>query len=235
MSDPHDYLDFYEGPTSEYDELIDELKDALSKQVKTEITDRLAKLTKENAEQRAKLRDLDKLTEEARRVKALYEVEVQTGRREGERAFRKTKLSELLAVLDEHLYMLESKPFRWPKCDNCDPERRLNYQTPSGKDAYEMCECAVTRYIWVPIEAVAHEVNIRDSQYTVWWTGRTRDGDRSDIYPQVLKRWAEASAEDRESKQLGGFSFPDAATAQAVADARNQPIPEGMTPVTSVW
>lgn len=211
--------DYWESE-SEYDAMAEDLKNALRKSVKDEITKRIEKLETENLELKGKLSNLSELEREALRAKAKYERESSAAKSEALGQVRKEKLVDLLAAIDERLFTVERIGHVREKCDRCDDGRRLHYVTPRGKEAYESCDCAQRDYRWEPVEAAAHEVSRRDGALLIWWLPVTRWADSDALRSKVLESAANAPAEKLRANP-SDYSFKDLASAQAAADAAN--------------
>ena len=204
----------------EYDSAMNELKDALRASVKDEVKKRIENLELENRTLKVKLQGLDKLELEAAQAKSKYEREFSEARRVAERTVRKEELGKLLQALDERLYTVERLYVKRDKCELCDDDRRLKYTTPSGREAYEMCECAANDSSWEVQEVVAHEVSRRDGKLMVWWRSLRSWGEDDQISPRVLKPSEGVEVSMMQTRPME-YSFRDLASAQVVADALN--------------
>ena len=131
------YDDFYEP--SEYEIMVKQFKDELKKSVKQEIKDELERLRKENQELQEIKRNFNKALVEEQEYLRQKRFELEMAKRD----LARKRVDELLkeAGLYKELYTIEYEYVRKKKCDKCDEDRRIWYKTPSGKDAYEYCEC----------------------------------------------------------------------------------------------
>jgi len=210
--------------TTEYDEVAEELKGTLRAAVKTEITNKIEMLTNQNRELKEKLKGLDTLEREAVQAKARFDREYATAKYQAASEFRKEKLVELLAVIDERLYTVERVYLKREKCDLCNDNRQILYKTPSGREQAEMCVCATNDPRWQAVEVVAHEVSCRSGKLMLWWVPVNRYEDADWVgSPKHLKR-AESATATEHAEDPTAFSFKDMASAQAVSDAANKKV-----------
>lgn len=134
---------FYDEP-SEYEQMVEDLKDKLKEIVKKEILDELDHLRKKVAE----LQDLQDnwnqrcREQDAEHGRAMRELE------ETKRNLRRTRASELLQEFSEELYGINYKFERPPKCDRCDNNRRRITKGQAGNPIIEICECNRTKTIY---------------------------------------------------------------------------------------
>ena len=135
------YDDFYEP--SEYEIMVEQFKDELRKSVKQEIQDEMERLRKENQELQEIKRNFNKALEEEQEYLRQKRIELEIAKRD----LARKRVDELFqeAGLYKELYTIKYEYVRKKKCDKCDNERKIWYKAPSGKDAYEYCECD-TRY-----------------------------------------------------------------------------------------
>ena len=149
--------DFYHEP-SEFEMQIEEFKSSLLDSVKNEYKQRMENLQKENAELQAVKKDFESIKHDYDNKKRALEYERDNLKRE----VRRERLSELTKDLKVIMYKAYPKSVKGPKCDRCDEKRRIHYMTPSGKDAYERCECDYGKTMYEPKEFMRVEFNIRD-------------------------------------------------------------------------
>lgn len=135
----YDYEDYYNEP-SEFEVMIDELKQSLMNSVKQEHKDEIERLRKENKE-------LQEIKKNFNNIKSDYELkvsELEFKESELERKVKRMRLDELFSEeFSVIMYTPESSvSVMKPKCDKCNSERKIEYKTPSGKTAKEDCICA---------------------------------------------------------------------------------------------
>lgn len=159
--------DFYYEP-SEFDMMMHELKESLTKSIKKEFIDKMDKLQQENKE----LQDI-KANFEA--IKRDFQNEKQKAIREYEQKkheVRRERLHQLMKDFEVELYSVASKGKKQPKCSKCDEKRRIHYTTPSGRETYEACECDKSIPVYEPIRAILKTFSIRDGKGFAWYTIR---------------------------------------------------------------
>lgn len=154
-------MGYYENETgfyepSEYDIMVDEFKKTLRESVKEEYKEEMAKLKAENAELQETKKNMDSIKEEHRLAMQKLEFE----RKCIEYKVRRERLSKLMEENKVILYKADYDFVHMPKCDKCDKDRRIHYKTPSGKDAYEYCECDKRGKVYKPIEAFLYEFRL---------------------------------------------------------------------------
>lgn len=140
--------EFYEG--SEFDQQIEEFKDALREDVKRETLEEIERLQKELAE----LRDFKERKDE---IEKEYREKMRAAKIAAAEAEHKWKNARLYALLGEYLvggFTVKCEIIPGPKCSKCDANRRIHFKSPSGQDMSESCLCnvSVKRYIPVPIK-----------------------------------------------------------------------------------
>ena len=138
-----EYDGFYDEP-SEYEQMVEDLKDKLKETVKKGILDELEQLRRKVAD----LQDLknnwnqrcrDQEIEHGRAMRELEEIK---------RNLRRTRASELLQEFSEELYGIDHKYEHLPKCDRCDKYRRRITMGQAGNPIIEICECNRTKTIY---------------------------------------------------------------------------------------
>ena len=148
-----DYMDsdFWDEP-SESDELIYNFKEALRKEVKQEVKDKIERLEKE-------LADLKEFREEKEqydnRINQL-ENKLKKTESEVEEKAKQLKLNEFLTMIESPAWCVHGDwEYLNPKCDKCDDSRTIHFLAPSGKEHTESCPyCSQRRYTYRPEEAV---------------------------------------------------------------------------------
>lgn len=143
-----EWEEFYEG--SEFDRQIEEFKDALREDVKRETLEEIEQLQKELAE----LRDFKVRKDE---IEKEYREKMRVAQIAAADAEHKWKNARLHTLLGEYLvggFTVKCEFIQGPKCSKCDENRRIHFQSPSGRDMSERCLCdvSVKRHIPVPIE-----------------------------------------------------------------------------------
>lgn len=145
--------DFYREPT-EFEEQVEELKEALRNSVKKEIQDEMQQLRIENESLRSFKKQKEKIEQEHRSAMQQIECDKEKNKRE----IMRMRILELIGDLSCKAWFASDKRVDVPKCDACDKNRRIHYTTPSGKDATEECPvCGAYKYIFEPEEIEAYE------------------------------------------------------------------------------
>lgn len=130
--------DYYEP--SEFDEKIDEFKNCLRESIKKETQELIKKLQKENEE----LRDIRDNWEEIKRDYDRKQRELQREIYNCKYNAAKMRLDELFEFcgMNVILYRPNWEYVYKPKCDKCDDDRYIHFESPSGIDCKEDCLCA---------------------------------------------------------------------------------------------
>ncbi|SDK80663.1 hypothetical protein [Arthrobacter sp. ok362] len=216
-----DYDDYY-GNTSPFDEEVESFKAALRAVVKQETQDELETLRTANREMTGKLANLNKLERAAEAAQRDYERKLSQAEQMARRTVEKEGLAKLLELFREPRYRVHIVWDTQPKCVKCDENRKLRYTTPRGNVGFEACECFVQTQRWEVEETVVHEVARRGGKLLVWYHGTSRYFDDDSVgSPTVLKSPDGASLAEL-SQDPRGYGFPDADTAQELADALNE-------------
>ncbi|WP_409297707.1 hypothetical protein V1498_06685 [Peribacillus sp. SCS-26] len=164
--------DFYHEP-SEFDQLVDELKESLSQKVKEDFLSEMERLRKENAE-------LQEIKANYKKIQMDFENkerQLEYDRSDLERKVRRERLSQLLKEFEVELYSVASTSKEQPKCNKCDEKRRIHYKTPLGRETYETCDCAERISTYEPIPIMLSEFSYRNGKASAWYRVKT---DRSD-------------------------------------------------------
>ncbi|PEW66989.1 hypothetical protein CN448_18845 [Bacillus cereus] len=166
--------EFYHEP-SEFEQQVDELKEALMNSVKDEFKAKMDQLKKENAE----LQVIKTNFEEIKRDYENKKRQLDWDRQDLERTVRRERVSELMKDLQVELYTVASKGRRNPKCNKCDDNRRIPYTTPLGNETYESCDCSRTIHLYEPVPIALYSFSIRNGEGNAWYK---LDGDKRDEY-----------------------------------------------------
>ena len=167
--------EFYEG--SEFDQQIEEFKDALREDVKRETLEEIERLQKELAE----LRDFKERKDE---IEKEYREKMRAAKIAAAEAEQKWKNARLYKLLGEYLtggFTAKCEFIQGPKCPKCDASRRIHFKSPCGRDMSESCLCnvSVKRYTPVPLEL--HRINAgktwREDEFVFACEGTSGYGD----------------------------------------------------------
>ena len=189
----YDYDDYWEEP-NEFEQQIEEFKDALRKNVRDEIKERIESLEKELSELKAYKDDKNKIIQE-------YENKVREAKSEAETTIRKAKESEekwkkarLHQLLGDYLTVGWKAVYTrvyGEKCDKCDDDRKIHFSSPQGKKYTEDCQCAKCYYKYHPKEATLAKIHVRKKHFDYDDKGKcdfynryykVEDADDYDIY-----------------------------------------------------
>ena len=151
------YDEFYHEP-SEFEELIWELKESLKESVKEEFIEELESLKRENKNLQDIKRNFNSIKLDYERKERQLEIE----KSNMEREVRNARLSELTKDHKVIMHKVGTKWIDMPKCDKCDENRRIYYETPLGKRTFEKCDCDFRKTEYHPEEHIMVEFNIRN-------------------------------------------------------------------------
>jgi hypothetical protein len=213
----YDESDFFHEP-SEFEQQMDELKESLLKSVKKDYIDEMERLKKENEELQEVKKNMKNLESEHRDSLAKLNRE----RQDLEYKVRRERISSLVGGTEYFTTAYRSKPKT--RCGKCD-DGRIRYKTPSGKDAYEYCECHGNYHIYEPIPIILSELSIRDGKGCAWY--KVRDSGRYDEYLEYYGDSISGTELIKDEKQFEGLSayktlFETEELAQKFCDLKNK-------------
>ena len=213
----YDETDFYHEP-SEFEQQMDELKESLMKSVKKDYLDEMERLKKENAELQEVKNNLDNIKSDYRDKTAKLERE----RRDLEYNVRRERISNLIGETEYFTVAYRSK--QKPRCGECN-DGRVHYKTPSGKDAYEYCECHGSYHIYEPIPILLSSIGLRDGKAWAWY--KVRDRGRYDEDLQYYDDSIHGNDLIKDESQFEGLStyktlFETKELAQKFCDLKNK-------------
>jgi hypothetical protein len=170
--------DFYYEP-SEFDQQIEEFKQALRESVKEETKAEIASLKKE-------LEELKEFKNERHKFIADYEAQIREIKHHAESVERAAKESEekwkkarLHQLLGDYLFIgweIGSTYELGEKCNKCDENRKIHFTSPQGKPYSEDCKCATRYYSYFPKEATLSKFYVRKKNFC--WN----DNEETDYY-----------------------------------------------------
>lgn len=147
--------DFYNDNYGEYEQLVDDLKESLKKQIKDEYVKEMTRLKKENEELQEVKKNFDKIKQEYK------DKEDALKRKEDNLNYELAhkKFNELTTIGDfsGHIYVIDYKEGYIPKCDKCDENRQIHFTSPTGRDCKEACPTCGKQYCIYypkPIDAI---------------------------------------------------------------------------------
>lgn len=125
--------DYFER--SEYDLMIDELKQKIKEDVNQEIKDKIESLE-------AQVKKMNKVEKENYDLKRKCE-EIKYKYDKTEEELRDMSLSKVVDLIASPVYGVNNfaKPYRFKKCEKCDNYRRIHFLNPLGEDTTCCCSC----------------------------------------------------------------------------------------------
>lgn len=157
----YDY-EFYDEP-NEFEIMINDFKQSITKSVKKEIVDEMESLKKENEKLQNIKKNYNNILNEYRKK----EKELEHEKEQLENKIRKERMSELLlfhALMKNFEVVLYQPDIDYkilPKCNKCDDNRRIYYT----RELY-----------YVPRKSMCSQFNIEDGKFQAWYTLRTFEG-----------------------------------------------------------
>ena len=189
----YDYDDYW-GEPSEFEQQVEEFKDALRNSVRDEIKEKIASLEKQLAELEEFKNDKQKIVQEyeakIKEVKREADAQIRIAK-ESEEKFKKARLHQLLG---DYLMIGWKAGYTreyGEKCDKCDDNRQIHFFSPQGKKYTEECSCARCYYRYYPQEVTLAKIYVRKKNFSYDDKGkcdfynryyRVEDKDDCDIY-----------------------------------------------------
>lgn len=130
------YYDEYWEEPSEFEQQVEEFKDALRNSVKDEIKEKIASL--------AQIRTAKELEEK----------------------WKKARLHQLLGDYLTVGWKARGTREYGEKCDKCDDDRKIHFYSPQGKEYKEDCQCAKYYYKYLPKEATISKMYVRKKNFS---------------------------------------------------------------------
>jgi hypothetical protein len=147
--------DFYNEPT-EFEILIDDLKQSLAKSIKEEFISEMEKLKKENSDLQEVKKNFNVLQFEFKNKLQELEREKQNLKIESKRM----RLSELMDDKKSVMHIANWTYLKRPKCDMCNAKRELVYKDPKGNAVKTQCDCDKSTIVYKPGLAVLYEFRL---------------------------------------------------------------------------
>lgn len=138
--------DYYEP--SEFDEAVEEFKDAIRRNVRQELQDVIEQIKKENAELREVKENWDKIKRE--HEQAMWELTL--AKEHAKEEVYKERLVEFLRRFSFVGYRPDADFVYEAKCDKCDEYRKIHFVSPMGREMVEDCSCAKGKLVYNPKE-----------------------------------------------------------------------------------
>lgn len=163
----YDFEDYW-GEPSEFEQQVEEFKDALRNSVKDEIKEKIESLEKELAELNDFKNDKKKIVKEyedkIKEVKREADVQMRAAK-EAEEKWKKARLHELLGDYLTIGWRAGYTRVYGEKCDKCDDDRKIHFSSPQGKKYTEDCQCAKCYYKYHPQEATLAKIYVRKKHF----------------------------------------------------------------------
>ena len=163
----YDADDYWAEP-SDFEQQIEEFKDALRSCVKDEIKEKIESLEKE-------LEELKEFRDEKNKFLEEYEIRIRQMQKEVAAANRTVKESEekwkkarLHQLLGEYLtvgWKVGYSRVLGEKCNKCDDDRKIHFVSPQGKKYKEDCQCATGYYRYFPKEVMLSKIYVRKKNF----------------------------------------------------------------------
>lgn len=147
--------EFYDEP-SEFEQQVDEFKNALINSVKEKYINEMDRLKRENLELQEVKRNFNNIQNEYKKKENQLRIE----REHMEREVRQQRLTELMKDFNVIMYRATTKYVYKSKCNKCDENRQIHFTSPQGKEMTEECECAKGKNKYVPSEHYCYEFKI---------------------------------------------------------------------------
>lgn len=193
--------EFWEEP-SEFEQQVEEFKDALRSSVKKEIEEKIASLEKELDELKDFKNDRKKIIQEyenkIREVKREADAQIRNTK-ELEKKWKKARLHHLLGDYLTIGWKIGYTKEYGEKCDKCDSNRKIHFTSPQGKQYAEDCKCAKLYYKYFPKEASLSKIYVRKKNLGWGDNGKSdfynryytiKDDDDCDIYETASEVYA---------------------------------------------
>ena len=164
----YDFEDYW-GEPSEFEQQVEEFKDALRNSVKDEIKEKIASIEKELAELHDFKNDKKKIVKEyedkIKEVKREADAQIRVVK-ESEEKWKKARLHELLGDYLTIVWRTGYTRVYGEKCDKCDDDRKIHFSSPQGKKYTEDCSCARCYYKYSPQETTLSKFYVRKKNFS---------------------------------------------------------------------
>lgn len=209
-----EYEDFYQEP-SEFEHQIDEFKQSLMNSVRDEYKAEMERLRKENEELQMVKQAWDNIRSEYASKLRELEYKMQNAQKEA----RNTRFTELMKDFHVIAYRATTDYQQSPKCDSCNDRRQIKFESPSGKEMFEECDCAKKKRFYAPeeFEVAEFTVNKGADKANVWYRKRYEDSEyyhSSDYADSIYK----TGTPYEEIGNYWGVFFRDKEECQAYCD-----------------
>lgn len=213
--------DFY--TENEYQEEIDNLKEAIKKSVKREITEEMNRLREENKKLQGIKENFDTVKKDFERKKD----ECDRAIRNAEYNARCARITELMEKFKIVMWSVTWENLYKQKCDKCDSWRKVKIALPSGKVVEDDCKCRKYAKIYFPKENVIYEMEDRSGGVRIWYKEKGEPGsgyivaDSSAVLPGMIIDH-DKNFEDIEVKNLYTIFFTSQEECKEFCDFLNR-------------
>jgi len=156
-----DYDHEFWGDLSEYDRIVEDLKDSLRNMVKEDILLEIDSLRKE-------LAGLKEFRDERNKLIRETTSKIREAERKVEEAEKKWKNARLHELLGEFLTVGWKVGYSYSmgeKCDKCDEQRKIHFKSPQGREYKEDCVCAKQSQTYFPEEVQLSKIYVRKNNF----------------------------------------------------------------------
>src|SRR5690625_955813 len=164
MKMPYYDHEFYHEP-SEFEQQIYEFKETITNAIKDDYVKKMELLEKENAELQEVKQKMKQFEREHKNK--IYELE--QAKRDALNIVRYEKLTKLMETLYVKVYKPYSYKEELPKCGECNDQRLIEFNSPSGRSMTEDCSCKHGETKYRPEEYVCVEFTSRDGKVRAWY------------------------------------------------------------------
>lgn len=217
--------DFY-NELSEFEDQIYQMKESLSKSVKSEFLEEMERLRKEN-------KNLQGIREHFEQIKRDYErkkVECDRAIREAEQKAKRMRVNELMEHFRIFAWETTWEYLYGPKCDKCNKRRQIKISLPSGKKVDDECQCSKSETkVMVPRRMALYEMADRDRGIAAWYKACGLKDDRyyvldyaSNVYTESLIKSGTDFDEIEKMEERRKVLFVTEEECQAYCDYLNQ-------------
>lgn len=162
MYDYYDEEPFYEPTVADeiFIEYTQKLKDALKDNIKQDIENIKSenqRLKEENEKYKSRENEI-----------ACKERELEYEKQNLMYKVRQERLSELMKDFQVIMYKVGTTKEMFPKCNNCDENRKIHFTSPLGREMTESCTCNISKTVYIPVEFICTEFKInKDNNKTM--------------------------------------------------------------------
>jgi hypothetical protein len=91
---------------------------------------------------------------------------------------RRERLSKLMEDFQVVMYKIDDITEKIPKCNKCDKNRKIKFESPSGKQMEEYCTCNRGKAVYIPKEHICTEFRVdREDNAMLMWYEENHESD----------------------------------------------------------